>query len=259
MQQNDGNNMNVTSLIGGCLTKLFRACSPSGDGSTWDASFLNSLQAELINVVCKSCQALKTFDATDPSSYNQLWQALTRFGGRDGINEWASGTTDLIVTSGTCSGGCNLYLANTSGDPAGNQPSLTTDEHWYGPFCSLGAVTSKVYESLNVCSDKILWSGSQVVAPIGTTVDIALSINTDGFDCLSFEYDTGSFATIGPIFITIASLEAGPRLLITPTFAGDDDTQVELIGNNVIRYSQPAALATNGDNRMVIIRGHCSC
>ena len=56
MQQNNGNNMDSASLIGGCMTKLFRACSSGGDGSTMDVTFLNGIMAELLNVVCKSCQ-----------------------------------------------------------------------------------------------------------------------------------------------------------------------------------------------------------
>ena len=145
MQENNGNNMTVTSLIGGCLTKLFRGCGSGGDGSTWDENFLNSFMAEMINVVCKSCQVLKDFDVTDPASYNQIWQAILRFGGRDGINAWAAGTTELIVTDGDCAEGCNIYVANTSGDPANNAPSASPND-WYGPFCSIGAATRKIYE-----------------------------------------------------------------------------------------------------------------
>lgn len=148
MQQNNGNNMETTNLINGCLTQLFKSCGAGGDGSTLDVTFLNSVMAELLNVVCKSCQTPADFDATDPASFNQIWNAITKYGGTSGVNAWVSGTTDLIVTSGDCAAGCTFYLANTDETPATNQPSATST-HWYGPYCSLSDVMKKLYEIVN--------------------------------------------------------------------------------------------------------------
>lgn len=170
--------MDTTALIGSCLTKLFRACGGSGDGSTLDINYLNSVMAELLNVTCNSCQTPKTFDATDPSSYNQIWQAISRFGGRDGINAWVTGTTDLIVTDGDCAEGCNLYLANTAGDPANNQPSVSA-AHWCGPFCSMASVVDSVYQNAGLNSSTCVPLDS---TPAGVTT-YPLDYYDDGTGC----------------------------------------------------------------------------
>lgn len=148
--------MDATNLIGGCLTKLLRACGAGGDGSTVDIQFLNSVMAELLNVTCKSCQIPANFDASDPASYNQIWQAITRFGGTDGIGAWSNGSTSLLVTDGDCAGGCNLYVAIPTASPSTNQPSTTTG-HWLGPYCSVGFAVSAIYNLLisNMSSIKI--------------------------------------------------------------------------------------------------------
>ena len=126
----------------------------------------------------KAVNVPATFDSSDPDSYNQIWTAITKFGGTHGVNAWASGTTDMIVTAGDCDGGCNLYLADSTAEPATNNPSLTSG-HWHGPYCSISEVVKKLYEVVNC--PKVMTIGETC----GTINKLGI-IRQTGSDCVTY-------------------------------------------------------------------------
>ncbi len=139
MERINSNNMQP-SPIG----NLFRDCGLGGDGTVLDAKYMNGVMMELLNAISKSCQQPIPFDANNPDSYNQLWLAITRFGGSCGVNRWANGTTDQLVLGSDC----EFYVANKNGSPATNDPVLdTAHTHWFGGFCSIGAALNKIMSS----------------------------------------------------------------------------------------------------------------
>ena len=133
-------NINTTNVTPNATTgNLFRECGDGGDATIPGATFMNGVMMEIITAIRNSCQTPMAFDANDPDSYSQLWQAIQRTGGTDGVDAWSSGTSSLVVTAGGCNESCNLYIANPSGSPSVNNPSSSTG-HWDGPYCSLAGV-----------------------------------------------------------------------------------------------------------------------
>ena len=138
--------INTTDVLQSPIGALFRACGANGDGTPLTPEYMNGLMMEMINVINKSCQTPIPFDVSNPASYNQLWTAITRFGGSCGIPAWEKGISNNIVMGSDC----QFYLANKDGDPPNNNPvGDSANDHWYGPFCSIGALQEQVI--LNCC------------------------------------------------------------------------------------------------------------
>lgn len=163
--------INTNDVLQSPIGNLFKSCGATGDGTPLTPDFMNGLMMELMNALNKSCQTPIPFDMNNPDSYNQLWTAITRFGGSCGVPSWATGITKNIVIGSDC----QFYLANPDGDPPNNNPvGAGTDEHWYGPFCSIGALQEQVI--INCCGDSI----SEPPVPVNQPPIVDVSTSPDG-------------------------------------------------------------------------------